>query len=211
MKKKILIILAICVVIILAIVAIYLSNKHSLESIKSIINQDVNNANNVSVKAEFFDENNNLNGSMESYKKDNYIYIIQNNSSTEKAENLINIEDKTSIMILENAKTIVKSSTDNTEITINALDEFNKLVDENAKYKYLGKSENNIKISLSKDDKTEYFYINSESGNIEKTEFYKDDAIKAIVKYVYSYNTVTDDNILTFDLNNYTDYTYNEV
>ena len=140
-----------------------------MESIKSIIKQDVKNANNVSVKAEFFDENNNLNGSMESYKKDNYIYIIQNNSSTEKAENLINTEDKTSIMILENAKAIVKSSTDNTEITINALDEFNKLVDENAKYKYLGKSENNIKISLSKDDETEYFYINSESGNIEKT------------------------------------------
>ncbi len=211
MKKKILIILAILVVVILAIVAIYLNNKHSLESIKSIINQDVNNANNVSVKAEFFDENNNLNGSMESYKKDNYIYIIQNNSSTEKTENLINTEDKTSIMILENIKTIVKSNTDNTEITINALDEFNKLVDENAKYKYLGKSENNIKISLSKDDETEYFYINSESGNIEKTEFYKDDAIKSIAKYVYSYNTVNDDNILTFDINNYTDYTYNEV
>ena len=211
MKKKFLIILAILVVVILAIVAIYLSNKHSLESIKSIIKQDVKNANNVSVKAEFFDENNNLNGSMESYKKDNYIYIIQNNSSTEKAENLINTEEKTSIMILENAKAIVKSSTDNTEITINALDEFNRLVDENAKYKYLGKSENNIKISLSKDDETEYFYINSESGNIEKTEFYKDDAIKSIAKYVYSYNTVTDDDILTFDINNYPDYTYNEI
>ena len=126
MKKKILIILAICVVIILAIVAIYLNNKHSLESIKSIIKQDVKNANNVSVKAEFFDENNNLNGSMESYKKDNYIYIIQNNSSTEKAENLINIEDKTSIMILENAKTIVKSRTySNLKHDAKALDVYN--------------------------------------------------------------------------------------
>ena len=63
----------------------------------------------------------------------------------------------------------------------------------------------------SSNDETEYFYINSESGNIEKTEFYKDDAIKSIAKYVYSYNTVTDDDILIFDINNYLDYTYNEI
>ena len=60
-----------------------------------------------------------------------------------------------------------------------------------------------------------YYYIDIDNKHIVKIENYRGKTLKDIVlknstTYQYSIDTVTDNDILVFDQNNYSDYTYNE-
>lgn len=76
-------------------------------------------------------------------------------------------------------------------------------------YKYLGRETlNNIEyIKFSINNELTY-YINSQTNYIDKIEAYEGENLVWTLNYTYSYNTVTEDNILKFDINNYPDYEY---
>lgn len=88
------------------------------------------------------------------------------------------------------------------------------------KYKYIGKVNVEGKeytkisfISTNNIDK-EYYYIDILNRVVSKKEYYSNYGngfeLKAIYNYTYSYNTVVDEDIKKFDLNNYSDYKYIE-
>lgn len=98
--------------------------------------------------------------------------------------------------------------------------EWNSDFDKNYKYKYIGKEKNDgkkyIKFSIEyeKDIYKEIYYLDIENGTISKTECYgKNDnglVLTSTINYTYSYNTVTDEDVAKFNVNNYSEYQYIE-
>lgn len=60
----------------------------------------------------------------------------------------------------------------------------------------------------------EYYYIDISNRVVLKKEYYSyygnGFELQSIYNYTYSYNTVTDEDIPVFDINNYLDYEYME-
>lgn len=88
------------------------------------------------------------------------------------------------------------------------------------KYKYIGKEniegKEYIKCSLTSDNNLERtcYYIDIQDKTIAKIEYYtnyeNEFELQSTTNYTYSYNTVTDEDVAKFDVNQYSDYKYIE-
>ncbi len=220
MKKKMIFILIIFIIVI-GIFIVY-KNYYTLEKVKSILSQEEL-PTNIHILETVYDDSNNESGYLNIYKKNNLIYTIQSDRNNQNyAESITDINNYNSILISHPTKTIFKTQIEE-NITFPAEEAFYTTLNSNAKYKYYGKSKINnydcIKISLTVEhfDMIEliYYYIDIDNKHIVKIENYRGKTLKDIVlknstTYQYSIDTVTDNDILVFDQNNYSDYTYNE-
>lgn len=222
-KKKLLIIISVIIVVIISI--IYLLTRtlnkleSSLEEIDAYINKSV--PNNIYCKKESFDSNNNLFYITEIYVKDEKTYVRRKDLKNSIAEEFWcdyknNIETG-----LNHSEDIIKIQFADTGSFLK-----NPLFDEILDYKGLFYNEfKYIKVLNEKDytkvlfyyrnDKT-CMYINHKDRRIAKVKVYSkyDENDVKQHKYTlnctdifsYSYNTVTDEDIPEFDINNYPNY-----
>lgn len=54
------------------------------------------------------------------------------------------------------------------------------------------------------------YYVDFQDRTVSKIEDYDDQEIITITSYTYSYNTVTDEDVAKFNVNNYSEYQYIE-
>lgn len=219
MKKKIIFMLVLFAIIVGIFIAY--KNYYTLEKIKNILSQEEL-PTNIHILETVYDSNNNKSGYLNIYKKNNLIYTIQSDKNNQNyAESLTDINDY-SILISHPTKTIFKVKSEE-NITFPAEEDFYATLNLNVKYKYYGKEKidnyNCLKISLSVEnvDKIElkYYYIDIYNKHIVKIENYTGDTLNDMsltssTTYQYFLDTVTDNDILVFDENNYSDYTYEE-
>ena len=233
-SKKVKIAMAVIFIkIIIAIILffVYRNSIYSLEKVKEILTS-ANTLKNVHIKEEIFmgDYSDSIEFS-NYYIKDNMMYINQENDSLENTvETIYNFENSKEISINHSNKTInVLEVTEKPSITLPENDNFftlanlNKQYEHRGTYKYIGKEsidgQRCIKVSLTDnyEDKVSvhYYYINLENNCIIRYELYEGNDESELKKnyeavYTYTFNTVTDNDILNFDKNNYPDYTYYE-
>lgn len=213
----------------------YKKNEYDLEKVRTILNEGKKLPDNVKIKMEIFTgENDTYAGSANTYIKDNLVYTHQTSSEGKVADVLFDYNAQSLITIIHYEKiiTALYNMTDLEKTEANMINNFDIMVDENkSKFEYLGKEKINkkecIKVSLTHEylNGTEgnytsnveknYYYINLEDKHIVKVEFWKGANLNELSKlqvetYEYSYNTVTDDDILKFDKTNYPDYEYIE-
>ena len=224
--KKTFIMLAIDVIaaiILFSLLMLFIKNTYNLEKVSSMISSSTL-PENVHIKNEIVsDESTQY---VDYYIKDDNTYVCQKDNSLTIAETLQNTETSEQIIILHKDKVITKSSNE-TDMEIPLKETFS-ILSEKAKesknsvvYKYCGKEniegKECIKVSFEEKltDKVEitYFYIDLEKNYIIKYEYYEGSNEKELNKiqtetYSYEENSVTDNDILKFDINNYPDYQY---
>lgn len=213
----------------------YRKNEYALEDVRNILNEGKELPDNVKIKMEIFTgENDTYAGTANTYIKDNLLYTHQISSDGKAAEVLCDYNALSQITIIHYEKiiTALYNMTDLEKTEANMVENFDIMVDENkSKFEYLGKEtideKECIKVSLTHEylDGTEgnytsnveknYYYIDLKDKHIVKVEFWKGSTLNELSKiqvhtYEYSCNTVTDDDILKFDKNNYPDYEYVE-
>lgn len=227
-KKKLILIIIIALLIIIALAFyIYKNSIYSLEKVESLLNAEKE-ATNLHIKSEYLYEEGEEEriAYVDEYIKDNIIYAVTKNYLSQVlAETLANMENSELITILHSEKVITSNiiSENENASELHGNETFFILVGKNAKYKCHGKEDINekkcLKVSLTMEysDKIEknYFYINLEDNYIVKHEIYEESNENELEKiydvmYSYSYNTVTDNDILNFDISNYPDYEYFE-
>lgn len=228
-KKLLVIFFLILIVIVTFIVKFYF--EYSLEEIADLVDKSDEIQNNIYIREEIVDELWTLceKSIHEIFAKDDYIYertvyLDSNGNITSTAENIIDFKDKNKINIYNNDsnKMILRHSIEGegkinpvTENLIGFSRTFRSTQDD---YKYLGKEELDgkecIKFSLTNEkihNKTIY-YIDIKDRAIAKIESYSitGDVINlsSTSVFTYSYGTVTDEDILDYDINNYQDYEY---
>ncbi len=223
--KLLIVILAIIVVTIsLAILVLRVLSKpeYTLEEMDAYINKSI--PNNVYYKRELFNSKNNLDYITEIYVKDEktYVHIKDFKRSTDE-EFLCDYKNNTEIRVDHNEKIFVMYLANNNgyflknplyyEIRAYKMFFYNK-------YKYLGvqalDGKEHMKILLYSRYNRLYMYINQEDRRISKVEVYSryDENDVKQHKYIlnctdifsYSYDTVTDEDIPEFDINNYPNY-----
>lgn len=220
MKKiKLLIILILFLILILGI-RTYLSSKYSLDEIADAINKSENIPNNIHITV----KTNYINGKANNYEiyvKDDIIYTyqeeIENEETFNKTEELWNFKDKNIITIEHSDKIIYNKKIDGNG-KYNPLTEILIGISKDIKatptrlYKYYGikkkDSKEYIKFSLETEENfyKMYYYIDSENWNVSEIECYKDYELEYKTIFTYAYDTVTEEDIPEFDINNYLDY-----
>lgn len=226
MNKYIKLITIISILLFIGIIAITLVNsnnqKYTLEEIDAFINKRV--PNNVYYKKEMFDSKNNLSLTTEIYVKDEKTYVgIKDTEFATYEEYLCDYKNNTEIRVDHRNTMVELSFISNGYYIRNPL--FHELQSYGIffykKYKYLGTEvldgKEYIKILLYDRYDRMYMYINSEDRRISKIEFYSryDESGKkhfkfifgGKVKFTYSYDTVTDEEIPDIEANDYPDYT----
>lgn len=211
MSKKILLILTIIILLICISLYIFFNNTYSLKRTQNLIEKN-NNINNYCITENFY-----KNGSQIGYtkfcRKDGNIYVDQNDDIQGKAETFYDIDANKKIIILHNNKSITNVNDNNNNNLENPIiTEFKESAD-NGIYKYYGKEELDfskcIKVGFSMDKQIKYYYIDLKTNNIIKTEIYENSDEKLVTIYNYEYNSVENNEILKFNIDNYPDYTYN--
>lgn len=218
MKKKLFLIFIIIIVFILLI----LSFRNSKPDLATILNKTVKIPDNVYIKEEMIN-NANTTTTTNTYKKDNIIYQhIENDDTAATQDILFDFNTHKEIIVDNLSKTIdtFEIADDSYSPLTDIFISFNELSKEELeKYKYEGEETINgincAKISLTQNSyNITYFYIATDTGLLYQKEEgqYYNDAFTLYYKYnyTYSYNTVTDDDILEFNAENYPDYTYLE-
>ena len=214
--KLILIILVIIILISLAILLVKFLSKpeYTLKDITSLI-KTPQFTDNMYVKIESISTNHPNNSNSGVILEEFYILGNKQYLTTKSNDNLTQAE-----LIDYNSKTEIQI-----DYTYKKINYFNVLKSDNPimphitsyigilntakNYKYLGRETlNNIEyIKFSINNELTY-YINSQTNYIDKIEAYEGENLVWTLNYTYSYNTVTEDNILKFDINNYPDYEY---
>ncbi len=213
MKK---IYILICIIII-AFILLILSIKNSNSELATILNKEVEIPNNVYVKEEMLN-NANTTFITNTYKKDNFIYQhIENDDSTSNQDIVWDFENNKEILIDNFSKTInIFEITEDSSSPLKSI--FPSFYKDINKFKYDGKEiineKNCIKFYSTIDSNKTYFYIGVEDGLLYKKEegqYYKGSFTPYFkYNYTYSFNVVTDDDIMKFDISNYTDYQFIE-
>lgn len=221
-KEKIFILIAIVIIFILGIILFFTIAKkqeYNLEKVVSMINS-AKIPENAHIKSESFMDSEGITIITDYFIKDKKIYI--KDSST--VEILRDLENSKEITIINPSKMIITSNyNNNMEILgkniFTTLAELNKQYENRGIYEYYGEEIVNgkkcIKVSLtdnfSNNISITYFYIDLESNYIVKYETYNGSDVENLnlitkESFEYELNTVTDDDILEFDINNYPDY-----
>lgn len=223
MKKSTKLILIILVIIILIslvfLIVKFLSKpEYTLKDITSLIKAPQF-TDNMYVKIESISTNhpNNSNSGVileEFYILGNKQYLTTKSNDNLTQAELIDYDSKTEIQIDYTYKKInyfnvLKSDNPIMQNITSSITSYIGILNTAKNYKYLGKETlNNIEyIKFSINNELTY-YINSQTNYIDKIEAYEGENLVWTLNYTYSYNTVTEDNILKFDINNYPDYEY---
>lgn len=212
--KKIFIFLLV-IFIIIAVIYTYQQKSYSLEKVIDLVNSNNVLPENIHIEKITYENEAEI-ANFNVYVKDNWIYSIQNDNSAESLTNILTNEE---ILIIHSDKKIFSHKNDTVKSSLIPLINHNK----NSIYKFCGREEIDekdcIKISLTTkyEDKIEieHYYIELENNYIIKHESLEGRNIDEIKNkytetYTYSFNTVTDDNILEFNKDNYPDYQYSE-
>ena len=224
--KKTFIMLAIDVIaaiIIFLILILFIKNTYNLEHVSSMVSSSKF-PTNVHIKSEIVsDESTQY---VDYYIKEDNIYVCQKDNASTIVETLQDLESSEQLIIMHTDKIIIKSFAMSSveellKDTFSILSEKAKQNKDNVEYKYCRKENIEgrecIKVSFEENltDKVEmrYFYIDLENNYIIKFEYYEGSNDKELNKiqtetYSYEFNSVTDDDILKFDINNYPDYQY---
>lgn len=216
MKKSIkIIVLVIIVIAIVGIISVatYRNSKYSIESIISIIEPEDNKLpDNLYIKAEDYDKDNQLVSISETYIKNNVVYI-----KTEHSESIYDIENKKTIDINNELKDIHCNVLDYDIPYLNSYS-FCQSVKTSAKdnkYKYLGteKIDNReyLKFAIFDKNSEDYFYIDLDQKKLVKIESFDENKNKISTGVItYEEGVVKDEDILKFDINNYPDYRFTD-
>lgn len=222
MKKiKLLIILILFIIVILTI-KFYTNSEYSLNEIASIIDKSEEIPDNINIKMEtiYIEGKKNI---YEIYAKNDIIYThqedIENGEVINKEDELWNYTDK-SIITIDYDKKVIYNKEIKGNGKINPLTELLLGISRSIKvtpsklYKYYGITKNEekefLKFSLETEDNfcKMYYYISNEDWNVSKIESYKNNELEANCILTYNYGTVTDEDILKFDINDYADYQF---
>lgn len=223
MKKILKMLIAVLTIILLIIIInILRKEKNTMNKVLEIINPSITSNMSLKIVSKGIDEN----YSEECYIKDKLAYENFYINGEKMQEFTFNFDTKEQINIFHNSKEINIYKLDGElNIISNKLDYYKELISKSLanSYKYCGKenTNNNEVIKFSVDFEENffvnienptrlYFYINTENKSIEKVEHYNIENNKEELvltdNFIYSYNTVTDENILKFDINDYSDY-----
>lgn len=228
MKKyfKVLIV-ALIIIMLIVVVKVLKKGEITFNEISELINPQI--TENMCLKINT--ESINGNYSEEYYIKDNLAYENFYIDDEKIQEFTFNFETKEQANVFHNSKEIFLYKIEDQSLNIisNKLNYYKDLIVKSLEnsYKFYGKEiiNNDEVIKISVDFKEDfflnvehprrlYFYINEENKSIEKIEHYDiiNDKEELVItdNFIYSYNTVTDKNILKFDINNYPDYTLNK-
>lgn len=224
MKKYLKMLIAVLIIILLiGIINILKRDEITRDEVIETINPSINSNMSLKIVSNGIDEK----YSEEYYINDKLAYenFYVNNEKIQ--EFTFNFETKEQVNIFHNSKEIYlyKLGEQESNIISNKLDYYKGLISKSLEnsYKYYGKENinNNKVIKFSVDFEENffvnienprrlYFYINEENKSIEKIEHYNivnnKEELVLTDNFIYSYNTVTDENILKFDINDYPDY-----
>lgn len=156
----------------------------------------------------------------EIYKKNNIIYTRAYSDSISNIEDTLwDLDTKKEIIINHIFKKIYIEDLKGdvlvnpvTSILVSYSEEFKNT---DKKYKYYGEDNNILRFSLSDElGYISYYYIDTQLNNLIKIEngtiYNNEFTLSSTTTYSYSYDSVTDNDILTFDVNNFPDYEYIE-
>lgn len=208
-KKFILISLfTIFIAIIICILYFSLKNNYSRESIINLI-KNASMPSNIYIENTIYNNENYI-GLAKFYIKDNKQYLYQENNKQEQIETFIDNENNSSIMVLHSEKAITQNTLEkniNFELPLknNLLDKLNNTT---YSYTFHGKEKvfeiNCLKISLVSINNEKYdYYLDENTGYIVQYEHLKNKET-----YEYDINSVLDEHIKTFNINNYKNYNY---
>lgn len=224
MKKYFKVLIIVLVIIMLLIVAKVLKKEEiAFNEISKLINPQI--TKNMSLKI----NSNGMDGNYleEYYIKDKLAYEKFYVDNEKIHEFTFDFETKEQANVFHNSKEIFLYRIEDQDLNIisNKLSYYKDLISKSIEnsYKYYGKEIKNnnevIKISVDFEEKffsdidnitRLYFYIGTESKSIEEIEHYNivnnKEELFLTDNFTYSYDTVIDENILKFDINNYTEY-----
>ena len=223
-RKIIILIVAILIVAVIAGIIIYRNSTYSLEEVKKMITSGKE-TDNMHITIEL-KTGETTTAVYEQYKKDNLVYSISKDGNSKiTGRTLYNKETQDFITILDDKKMITiykEEPKENKYGPTMATDSFMTVINSHAgaDYEYCGKvkvdGKECIKVSLLNKNATDiiekdYYYINLEDNNVLKDETYigtdKDNLEKEYESnYTYSFDTVTDEDMLHFDKADFPDY-----
>ena len=211
-KTLVALIVIILIALIVLTLCIAMNNKYSRDSITDLVKNSTI-SNNTYIENNMY-ENNSYVGVAKFYIKDNMEYIYQENKNQEKIETYINNESNTSTTVLHSERTITQNNNtndNNFELPLknDLLDKLNNTTKYD--YTFAGKEKINeincIKISLINNENNENcnYYIDENAGYIVQ---YENESSKNKEIYKYELNSVTDEQIKVFNLDDYSNYTF---
>ena len=142
-----------------------------------------------------------------SYLKDNVNFITGKSQDGSDYQILSNYNTGSKVSIFPSTKTIISSKVDTQKLDGISISEIDLLLNATAS----NYSKKCIEITLTKNIDSSlaeetHFYIDSENYNILKISSYSNNSLTYDITYSYSYDSVTDTNIIQFNAANYTDY-----
>lgn len=224
-NKKLIILIAIIILAIIAISLIlnlYPKMKYSLENVTNLLNFSKTSAN-IHVKSE--EKGKETSSITNTYIKDDISYAVSKKDNGEIiSESFYDYNTSKLTTIINSSKTITVADTLLKQVDqIPSMNNNFFITSKNAEFEYIGKKEINekqcIEICLTNKDSNKivknYYYIDLEDNRIIKYEIYEGSDENSLDKtgeitYTYSYDTVTDDNIIKFDVSKYPDYEYKD-
>lgn len=234
-KKYIIIIVLLIVLISLCGLYYYKNYMYSLEKVSFMLNSVQFPSNIHIVYKSYYADKTEPNSIVNYYIKENKDYMVQEDGEQKenglgKIEHIYDYDVKKNIIIFHGEKSIASYKYEEMiprdmplKMSFFLYVEQHGLYEHKGKYEFHGKEIVNgkkcIKVSFTdeydEDVSRYYFYIDLETNFIIKFEVYngnsKDTLEKTITEtYEYYPNTVTDDDILKFDKNNYPDYEFYE-
>lgn len=233
LKRYIIIIGLIIILIILGGMYYYKNYMYSLEKVSSMLNS-VQFPRNIYIEYKsYYTATMETSTIIRQYIKENKEYIVQEDGSQKenglgKIEHIYDYDNKEDILIMHNEKTVYSYPIEGLlQRTMPLKMSFFLYVEQHGRYEHRGKYEFHRKenvngkkcIKVSFTDEYEdyasrhYFYIDLETNFIVKHEAYYGDSKETLEKthtetYEYSVNTVTEEQFLKFDINNYPDYKF---
>lgn len=207
-KRNIIILVVIAFIVLISCTLYFImKNKYSRDNITNLV-KNASIPNNIYIENTMY-ENDTYLGVAKFYIKDNNEYIYQENKNQEKVEIYIDNENNTSITILHTEKTITQNNiTENIDFEVplknNLLEGLNNK--EEYSYTFKGKEKideiNCLKISLTNNENSNYtYYIDENAGYIVQ---YENENSKET--YKYNINSVTDEQLKMFNLDDYSEY-----
>ena len=208
-------------VIVLILFKLCIYGIYSVDRIEKLLNS-IELPKNVYIKTSYYNNEDKIIGVSNLYENGNIIYIFQENDCGDVVEQIYNLDSSIHITIDHSQKSITNTViNEKVELKPEGIDNFAILKKTNKQYRYNGKEyidgKKCIKISFTNQDTNSigitYFYISIEDKYIIKTEYYEGSSLNSLnkissQKFEYLFNTVTDKDILSFDIEKYKDYQY---
>lgn len=231
MKNKILLTVLIILILITAVILgiyFYPRYKFSYENVKQMLLSQESNFTNLHNKVEMYSGEDELIGYYDIFIKDHLTYTYQLDIATnESSEIFENRNDDTYITVINPRKRIIATTIPiyESKNSDGFFDKANQHENDETLgvFKYLGMETVNekdcLKVSLTNNypeyQDVDIYYIDLETNLIIKNEFYSSKDQEELVKKhvevnIYEFNTVTDEQVKLFDLDNYPEYSYRD-